>query len=187
MRTLVIFSHPHLATSRVHRTLIDTIDDLPDVQIHHLEAMYPQHDIDVEAEQAACEHAGRLVFQFPFYWYSVPPLLKLWMDEVLAFGWAYGKRQQLRGKPLRLIISSGAPESAYAASGYNRFTMEELLRPLTAMTHLTGMVLQAPLILHGVPNIPGMDVTDPQMLRVEAFARQYRELLEKGLHASKGI
>jgi glutathione-regulated potassium-efflux system ancillary protein KefF len=23
-------------------------------------------------------------------WYSVPPLLKLWMDKVLAHGWAYG-------------------------------------------------------------------------------------------------
>ena len=25
-----------------------------------------------------------------FWWYSSPPLLKLWFDEVLTFGWAYG-------------------------------------------------------------------------------------------------
>lgn len=188
MKTLVIFSHPHLATSRVHRTLIDTIDDLPDVHIHHLEAMYPQGDIDVEAEQSACEHASRLVFQFPFYSYSTPPMLKRWLDDVLSYGWAYGsKGQRLRNKPLQLVISSGAPASAYAATGYNRFTMEELLRPLAATAHLTGMVLQPPLILHGVPNIPGLDVTDLQMEKVMTFAASYRKTLQSGHSCVRGI
>ncbi|MDF7639407.1 NAD(P)H-dependent oxidoreductase [Lactobacillus sp. ESL0791] len=26
--------------------------------------------------------------QFPFYWYSCPPLLKKWEDDVLEHGWA---------------------------------------------------------------------------------------------------
>ena len=35
--------------------------------------------------------AARLVVWLqPIHWYSMPPLLKLWLDEVLAFGWAYG-------------------------------------------------------------------------------------------------
>ncbi|MBE9609202.1 NAD(P)H-dependent oxidoreductase [Chitinilyticum piscinae] len=177
MRNLVIFSHPHLATSRVHRTLIDAIDDLPDVQIHHLEAVYSHGDIDTAAEQEACEHAARLIFQFPFYWFSSPPMLKLWMDEVLSFGWAFGKAQKLRGKPLQLIISSGGPECAYTAAGYHHHTIEQLLSPFGAMAHLTGMVLQTPLILHGVPNIPGIDVSESQLVQVQEFAQRYRALL----------
>jgi len=32
--------------------------------------------------------AKLVVWQHPIHWYGMPPLLKLWLDEVLAFGWA---------------------------------------------------------------------------------------------------
>ncbi|WP_396125955.1 NAD(P)H-dependent oxidoreductase [Brevibacillus laterosporus] len=25
----------------------------------------------------------------PFYWYSSPPLLKKWLDDIFTHGWAY--------------------------------------------------------------------------------------------------
>ncbi|MGG3885590.1 NAD(P)H-dependent oxidoreductase [Brevibacillus panacihumi] len=41
----------------------------------------------------------RTVLQFPFYWYSAPPLLKNWFDEAWTYGWAYGPGGvALRGK-----------------------------------------------------------------------------------------
>ena len=40
--------------------------------------------------QVALVAADTIVFQFPFYWYSVPPLLKEWIDLVLEHGFAYG-------------------------------------------------------------------------------------------------
>ena len=41
-------------------------------------------------EQAALADAELIVWQHPIQWYSMPALMKLWVDEVLAFGWAYG-------------------------------------------------------------------------------------------------
>lgn len=76
MTTVVIVSHADLASSRAHRKLLGAIAGLRDVDVRHLEAMYPDGRIDVAAEQAAVLPATRIVFQFPFNWYSTPPLLK---------------------------------------------------------------------------------------------------------------
>ncbi len=105
MRSLVIVSHPTLATSKANAPLVEAIRDLPDVELRHLEALYPDGRIDVPAEQAAALRAERIVFQFPFYWYSTPPMLKRWQDDVLAFGWAYGPGgTMLKGRTLQLVL-----------------------------------------------------------------------------------
>jgi len=47
------------------------------------------------------EH-DRIVLQFPMYWYSMPPLLKKWLDDVLTYNFAYGsKGDKLKGKDLQ--------------------------------------------------------------------------------------
>ena len=61
-----------------------------DVEVRDLYALYPDYLIDVAAEQARWRDAQLVVWQHPIHWYGMPPLLKLWVDEVLAFGWAYG-------------------------------------------------------------------------------------------------
>ena len=58
--------------------------------VRDLYALYPDYLIDVGAEQAALAAARLVVWQQPVRWYGMPPLLKLWLDDVLAFGWAYG-------------------------------------------------------------------------------------------------
>ena len=55
-----------------------------------LYALYPDYAIDVAAEQAALAAAHLMVWLHPIQWYGMPALQKLWLDEVLAYGWAYG-------------------------------------------------------------------------------------------------
>ena len=120
MRTLVLVSHPTLATSKANAPLVRAIRDLPGVEIRHLEALYPDGRLAAAAEQAAAVRAERIVFQFPFYWYSTPPMLKRWEDDVLAFGWAYGPGgTMLKGKTLQLVLTTGGPEAVYRQGGYN--------------------------------------------------------------------
>lgn len=178
MRTLVLVSHPTLGASRANARLVDAIRDLPNVEFRHLEALYPDGGIDVAAEQAAAVRAERIVLQFPFYWYSTPPMLKRWQDDVLAFGWAYGPGgTMLRGRTLQLVLTTGGPEAVYRHDGYNLFPVRELLRPLEVTAHLTGMALAEPLVLYGVPNIPGLVVDHDPALVIQAFAARYRALL----------
>jgi glutathione-regulated potassium-efflux system ancillary protein KefG len=178
MRTLVLLSHPTLATSRANAPLVDAIRGLPNVEIRHLEALYPDGRIDIGAEQAAALRAERIVFQFPFYWYATPPMLKRWQDDVLAFGWAYGPGgTMLRGKTLQLVLTAGGPESVYRVGGYNLYPIRELLRPLEVAAHLCGMTLAEPLVLYGVPNIPGLAVEHDATAAVAEFAARYRALV----------
>jgi glutathione-regulated potassium-efflux system ancillary protein KefG len=167
-----------LATSRANASLVAAIRGLPDVEIRHLEALYPDGRVDVDAERDAAMRAKRVVFQFPFYWYSTPPMLKRWQDEVLAFGWAYGPGgTMLKGKILQLVLTTGGPESVYRIGGYNLYPIKDLLRPLEVTAHLCGMALAEPLVLYGVPNIPGLAVLHDPGPAIAEFAARYRALV----------
>jgi len=178
MHTLVLLSHPTLNRSKAHVRLFEAVRGLPDVEVRHLESLYPDGKLDLAAEKAAATRADRIVFQFPFYWYSTPPMLKQWQDEVLEFGWAYGPGgTHLRGKTLQLVLSTGGPQATYQADGYNRYEVKELLRPLEVTAGLIGMKFAEPLILWGVPNIPGLVVPDDRGPTITEFAASYRALL----------
>jgi glutathione-regulated potassium-efflux system ancillary protein KefG len=146
--------------------------------VRHLEALHPDGRIDVAAEQAAVLPANRIVFQFPFNWYSTPPMLKAWQDEVLAVGFAFGPGgPQMRGKQLQLVFTAGGTRDSYRTGGHNLFEVTELLKPLEATAHFVGMTMAPPLVLYNVPNVPGIPVPEDVDVRVDTFCRSYRDLL----------
>ncbi|MDX1807841.1 MAG: NAD(P)H-dependent oxidoreductase [Paenisporosarcina sp.] len=140
MKTLVIVAHPDLTNSTINKTLMNRLQQEENVTIHDLYATYPDGRIDQAREQQLLLAHDRIVFQFPFYWYSSPSLLKEWQDVVLSYGWAYGPEgKNLNGKDFILAISTGGPEASYQAGSYNHYTMSELTRPFQATANLTGM------------------------------------------------
>lgn len=140
MKTLVIISHPEITESGTQQFLLSSIADNDTVEVHHLEGIYPDRKIDVLAEQKLLKEYDRIVFQFPFYWYSSPPMLKQWQDEVLTDGFAYGKNgHQLKGKEFGLVLSIGVREAEYQAGGREAFSIHELTKPFQAMAVKTGM------------------------------------------------
>nr|XP_007972034.1 ribosyldihydronicotinamide dehydrogenase [quinone] isoform X2 [Chlorocebus sabaeus] len=44
---------------------------------------------DITDEQKKVREADLVIFQFPLYWFSVPAILKGWMDRVLCRGFAF--------------------------------------------------------------------------------------------------
>jgi len=148
---LVIAAHPHLAQSRVTARLLRAAQDLgPQVVVHDLYARYPDLWIDREAEQAALGRADLLVWLHPIHWYGMTPLLKLWADEVLSFGWAYGPGgRALRGKDLWLVASTGGPEASYRPDGYNRRPFDAFLPAYEQTAALCGLRWWPPLVLFG--------------------------------------
>jgi glutathione-regulated potassium-efflux system ancillary protein KefG len=148
-RVLVLFAHPVLERSRVNRRLLEAIGDVAGVTIRDLYEEYPTGFIDVQREQADLLAHDVIVFQHPFYWYSSPAILKEWQDLVLEHGWAYGiGGTNLRGKITLNAITTGGPAHAYQSSGYNRFTVRELLAPWDQTAHLCGMRFIAPFAVH---------------------------------------
>jgi glutathione-regulated potassium-efflux system ancillary protein KefF len=148
--TYVLAAHPNWHESRVNRRLFDAARQAAGVKVRDLYATYPDYDIDVPAEQAAAAAARLIVLLHPVQWYAMPALLKLWMDEVLTHGWAYGQGgHALRGKDLWLVASTGGPESSYHPQGYNRYFFDAFLPPYEQTAALCGMRFLPPLVLHG--------------------------------------
>jgi glutathione-regulated potassium-efflux system ancillary protein KefF len=149
-QVLVLVAHPQLEQSRANRKLMRAAQAAPGVRVRDLYALYPDYLIDVPAEQAALATASLVVWQHPIHWYSMPPLMKLWVDEVLAFGWAYGPGgNALRGKDLWLAASTGGAEDSYRPQSYNRYFFEAFLPPYEQTAALCGMRFLPPLLLHG--------------------------------------
>jgi len=160
---LVIAAHPHMDHSRVTRALMHAAAALDParVVVRDLYALYPDYFIDVAAERAALAEARLVVWLHPVHWYSMPPLLKLWLDEVFGFGWAYGPGgRALAGKDLWLVCSTGGPEASYRPEGYNRYFFDAFLYPYEQTAALVGMRWLPPLVLHGAHHADAATLKD---------------------------
>ncbi|EPB0840406.1 glutathione-regulated potassium-efflux system ancillary protein KefG, partial [Yersinia enterocolitica] len=105
--------------------------------------------IDIHYEQQLLREHQIIVFQHPLYTYSCPALLKEWLDRVLARGFANGVGgHALTGKYWRSVITTGEPEGAYRAGGYNRYPMEDILRPFELTAAMCHMHWMSPMIIY---------------------------------------
>lgn len=151
MKTLILISHPELDESGSQQYLLSSIPRHADITVHPLEKTYPGGQIDVQKEQELLRAHDRIIFQFPFYWYSTPPLLKKWQDEVLtdvfAFGGAFTP-PQLKGKEFSMVLVIGAKAEEYQSGGQEGFSLSTLTSPFQAMAHKTGMIYRKPLFIH---------------------------------------
>lgn len=169
-KILILFAHPVLEKSRVQSALYERVLKMPGITLHDLYESYPDFDIDVDREQALLLAHDVIVMQHPFYWYSAPAIVKQWMDLVLQHGWAYGAAgDQLRGKILFNAISTGGRADAYRNGGYNRYSVEEFLRPFEQTAALCNMTYWPPFVIHGSHRMEAPDI--------QLHGAQYEELL----------
>lgn len=157
---VVIAAHPHREHSRITHTMIGTAAAAGSrIELRDLYRRYPDYAIDIAAEQAALAEAKLVVWLHPIHWYSMPPLAKLWLDDVFAFGWAYGPGgHALRGKDLWLVTSTGGSDDAYRPNGHNRYFFDDFLHPYEQSAALTGMRWLPPLVLHGAHRVAEADL-----------------------------
>lgn len=112
---------------------------------------------DVKAEQEKLLWADVLILQFPLWWFTMPAILKGWVDRVYAYGFGYGVGEHsdkrwgdrygegvLAGKRAMLLVTTGGWEEHYSARGING-PIDDLLFPIN----------------HGILYYPGYDVLPP--------------------------
>ena len=172
---LVIAAHPDLSRSRVNRVLLAAArDTAPDaVTVRDLYALYPDYLVDVDAEQAALSAAHTVVWLHPLHWYAMPALMKLWIDDVLAHGWAYGHEgTALRGKQLLLAVTTGGTEATYQPGGTHEHPFESFLPPYRQTAALCGMRFLPPRVVHGAHRLDEAAIAHA----AESFAAHLRAL-----------
>ncbi|HWW72445.1 MAG TPA: NAD(P)H-dependent oxidoreductase, partial [Duganella sp.] len=112
---------------------------------------------DIALEQQKLLWADTVILQFPMWWFSMPAILKGWVERVYAHGFAYGVGEHsdrrwgnrygegnLAGKRAMLIVTTGGWESHYSARGING-PIDDILFP----------------IQHGILYYPGFEVLPP--------------------------
>jgi glutathione-regulated potassium-efflux system ancillary protein KefG len=169
-KVLVLFAHPALEKSRIQYSLLKAIKGMQDVTINDLYQNYPDFDVDIKQEKKLLLAHDIIIWQHPFYWYSSPALLKQWMDLVLEHGWAYGKNgTALRGKKIFNVLTTGGSSKAYQKGGYNKYTIQEYLKPFEQTANLCDMVYWPPFWIPGAHQM--------EKPKIEQYSSQYRELL----------
>ncbi|WP_336334773.1 NAD(P)H-dependent oxidoreductase [Pseudomonas putida] len=93
---------------------------LADHAVHRRQAAPPA---DVLKEQARIDSADALVLVYPIYWWSLPALLKGWVERVFSNGWAFDYEggntvKKLHGMKVHLVGVAGADAGTFERHGY---------------------------------------------------------------------
>ncbi|MCR0982838.1 NAD(P)H-dependent oxidoreductase [Roseomonas populi] len=176
---LILLSHPDYKNSRANRALADSAAALPGVEVAHLDGLYPDGGIDLDAEVARLIAARRIVLQFPIQWYSTPPLLKVWQDTVLTRMFYVNAKTEgdlLAGRPVMVAATAGNQPGAYRPEGVNLFPLPELLKPLHATAHRCGLDWQDPFLIYEARRAEDSRLTEAG----QAYAARLREFAALG-------
>ncbi|MDF3031807.1 MAG: quinone oxidoreductase [Moraxellaceae bacterium] len=89
---------------------------------------------DIAAEIEKLKKADLVIFNFPIYWFSVPAILKGWIDRVLISGLCYGGMRfydqgGLKGKKAALSFTLGGRPHMFGEDAIHG-ELDVLLRPL---------------------------------------------------------
>jgi len=110
------------------------------------------HDILVEQEKL--QECDFLILQFPLWWFSMPAILKGWVDRVMSMGFAYGggkwyDQGGLKGRRAMLAITTGGPGPVYGPGAING-DMDQILYPIQhGILYFCGFQVLPPFIAWG--------------------------------------
>lgn len=175
----LIHAHPHPGRSRANRAMLAGVTDLPGIQVRDLYALYPDFSIDVQAEQRSLLESRAIIVQHPIYWYSMPALLKLWIDDVLAYGWAYGLGAgegggRLQGKPFLWAVTAGGGGGDYRPGGSHQRSFEHYVWPMLQTARYCGMQWQEPFVLFDAQRLAAAELA----ARVAAYRGAVQRLID---------
>ena len=138
------------------RTNFTTVND-PIFFKQQLEEVYATQlngfTASIEEEQQKVEWCDLMIWQFPLWWFSVPAILKGWVDRVFAMGRFYKngsiyENGIFRGKKALLSLTTGGPEANYIKEKYGDLAV--ILHSLQrGILEFTGFSVLQPHVIFG--------------------------------------
>ena len=171
---LIILAHPTFEKSIANKTVIEELKiNSSDIEIRNIHDIYPDYKIDVKAEQEALLRHQTIVFQYPFYWYNMPAILKHWFDMVFEYQFAYGSNgDKLKDKNFVPSFTVGSSESTYNVLGIQHFRVYEFCKNLEQTALFAQMNYVDPIYFHGTSLTAGYTEQD-----IKTNAKQHAEKL----------
>ena len=162
----IILAHPDFSHSIANKTIIENLKKTyPNVNVRNIQELYPDFNIDVEAEQDNLIKSDIILFQFPVNWYNMPAILKQWFDKVLTHGFAYGHDgNKLKGKTVIASITAGGSRESYTPIGSNHFYLKQFFNNIENSGYFCGMNFDKYIVGYNNSYIPGIVNTPEQVI-----------------------
>jgi glutathione-regulated potassium-efflux system ancillary protein KefF len=176
---VVIYAHPYPGHSRACAALVEAIAAIENLEVRSLYSLYPDFDVDPAEERSRLEGAKLVVWLHPLYWYSVPALMKQWLDQVLVRGWAYGEGgTALAGKDCLWVTTTGGDAGAYTAEGRHGREFADFVPALERTAKYCSMRWLEPFVVHGAHLVSDEELkaaAEALRGRIEAWKADNRE------------
>lgn len=155
----------------------------PDYLVYALEQRHAYENgtlaPDIAAEVEKVKACDLLLLNFPLYWFSVPAILKGWIDRILLSGLTYGGRRfydrgGLVGKQGMIAVTLGARPHMFGPGAVHG-EIETMLRPLLRGTlYYVGLRVLPPFFAYHIPYI----THDARQHTLEQYRHHLRTLPE---------
>lgn len=80
---------------------------------------------EVQTEMARINRNDATVMFFPVWWWSIPAVLKGWIDRVWNYGFAYGGSRYPHDRVM-MVGLAGGPQEKYEKRGYDKAMQSQL-------------------------------------------------------------
>lgn len=150
MKTLIVTAHPDgtSLTASLAARLADSLGpdgvEVIDLDAERFDPRFGAADraayrgegeppSDVRAYQRRIDQADQLILVFPVYWWSMPALMKGWIDRVFINGWAFdidpdgATRRRLGDLTVHLLLVAGDAAGTYDRHGYEHAILTQIV------------------------------------------------------------
>ncbi|ATO32328.1 Glutathione-regulated potassium-efflux system ancillary protein KefF [Dickeya dianthicola] len=168
---LIVSGHPNMdEESFSNRIILECLTHLlPEANTLRLDRAHHHYEFDIGLEQERLKKADIIVFQFPMFWYGLPALMKKYIDDVFAHGFAYGSTgTYLKDKTLLVSFTTGGAEADYRYDGEQRYPVEDFLPFLKNLAWYCGMHWGGMVYSGGLMFLPGQDESIIQEMKRKA-------------------
>lgn len=153
-KTLVLFAHPYFEHSTTNVRLIECYEGIENITFRDLYEDYPDFHIQPFKERKRIVDFDRIIFHFPLIWFGLPPLLKLWIDEVFDIRWITEDGLNiLSGKDAIIVTSVGGRHSSYTSLGKYGVSVETLLAGLRVSLNVNKIKLKKVQVIYNADDL----------------------------------
>ncbi|MGH7462001.1 MAG: NAD(P)H-dependent oxidoreductase [Longimicrobiales bacterium] len=135
------------------------------------------HSADVHTEQEKVKAADLVLFHFPVWWFSMPAMLKGWVDRVFSRGFAYstGRKYEsghFKGKRAMICLTTGTASTLYEPNGIDG-DLHHVLWPIhNGILGYTGFTVLPPFAAW----MPARVTDEDRDAYLEAYAARLKSL-----------
>lgn len=132
---------------------------------------------DIAAEQAKVEWCDLLIFQFPIWWFSMPAILKGWVERVMTRGFAYGGGRKhakgvFQGRKAMVCCTTGTAADTYAPDGIEGDILGLLWPVNNGVFHYLGFTPLPPYVVY----TPRLESPAGRQAQLERYAAHLRRI-----------